>query len=74
MVVATFGTAIPAQAGLLSPLLWFARPKIEKPLTKKCLKMTAGDDVELRERMAPACRNFAKPIAKCLIKQTDSTG
>ncbi len=74
MVVATFATALPAQAGLLSPVLWLARPRIEKRLTKKCLKITAGDDVELRERMTPACRDFAKPIAKCLIKQTDSTG
>jgi len=74
LVVSTFCTALPAHAGLLSPVLWLARPRIEKRLTKKCLKITAGDDVELRERMTPACRNFAKPIAKCLIKQTDSTG
>ncbi len=74
LVVATFGSAIPAQAGLLTPLLWLARPKLEKRLTKKCLKITAGDDVKLREQMTPACRDFAKPISKCLIKQTDLTG
>lgn len=72
--ITSLGAALPAQAGLLSPLLWFARPKIEKRLAKECLAITAGEDIELKERMKPACKEFAKPVTKCLLKETEATG
>ena len=66
--------AMPAQAGLLSPLLWIARPRVEKRLIKECIQITAGEDVDLRESMEPVCKEFAQPVTKCLLKETEATG
>ncbi len=66
--------AMPAQAGLLSPLLWIVRPRVEKRLIKECIQITAGEDVDLRESMEPVCKEFAQPVTKCLLKETEATG
>ena len=73
-ILATSGLSLPVQAGLLSPLFWLGRPRLERRLTKKCVELTAGDNASLIERMKPACKNFTKPVAKCLIKQTEASG
>ena len=73
-ILATSGFALPVQAGLLSPLFWLARPRLERRLAKRCVELTAGDNDALRETMKPACKQFAKPVAKCLIKQTEVSG
>ena len=73
-ILATSGFALPVQAGLLSPIFWLARPRLERRLAKRCVELTAGDHDALRETMKPACKQFAKPVAKCLIKQTEVSG
>ena len=73
-ILATSGLALPVRAGLLSPLFWLGRPRLERRLAKRCVELTAGDNATLRETMKPACKDFAKPVAKCLIKQTEASG
>ena len=73
-ILATSGLSLPVEAGLLSPLFWLGRPRLERRLTKKCLELTAGENASLRQKMKPACKEFAKPVAKCLIKQTEASG
>ncbi len=69
-----FFTTLPAQAGLLSPIYWLAKPKLEKHLYNECVNLVAGGDVYLLSRVKPACKTLSKPIAKCLLKQTVSSG
>ncbi|ABM79590.1 Hypothetical protein P9303_28601 [Prochlorococcus marinus str. MIT 9303] len=73
-ILATSGFSMPVQAGLLSPLFWLGRPRLERRLTEKCVELTTGGNASLREAMKPACKQFAKPVAKCLIKQTEVSG
>tara|TARA_B100000959_G_scaffold54176_1_gene56485 strand:+ start:3626 stop:4129 length:504 start_codon:yes stop_codon:yes gene_type:complete len=74
LLITSLGLVLPVRAGLFSPLLWIARPQVERKLNEKCLEITAGKDDDLRERMRPTCRAFAKPIAKCLVEQSEASG
>ena len=67
-------TAAPAQAGLFAPLLSLARPQLESSLARQCLAISAGGDPELQEAMARPCEALARPIAACLISQTEASG
>ena len=73
-IMASFGLALPAQAGLLSPLIWLVKPRLERHLAKQCIEITAGKDIDLKERMQQACKDFTKPLTTCLIKQTEASG
>lgn len=64
----------PAQAGLLTPLLSLARPQLELSLARQCLSYSAGDDPQLQSAMAKPCEALARPIAACLITQTEASG
>ena len=73
-ILTTSGLTFPVQAGLLSPLFWLGRPRLESRLAKKCVELTAGGNASPRKRMKPVCKKFAKPVAKCLIKQAEYSG
>lgn len=67
-------SSTPIHAGLLSPLLRFGRPRLERRLVNKCVELTAGDNAKLVEKLRPVCTEFSKPLANCLIKHTDDSG
>lgn len=64
----------PAQAGLLTPLLSLARPQLEASLASQCLLFGAGADPQLQVALARPCEALARPIAACLITQTEASG
>lgn len=64
----------PAQAGLLTPLLSLARPQLEASLASQCLLYGAGPDPQLQVALARPCEALARPIAACLITQTEASG
>jgi hypothetical protein len=68
------GAVQPARAGLLTPLLSLARPQLESSLSRQCLTYTAGSDLQLQDAMAKPCAALARPIAGCLISQTEASG
>jgi hypothetical protein len=68
------GAAPPARAGLLTPLLSLARPQLESSLARQCLTYTAGSDLQLQDALAKPCEALARPIAGCLISQTEASG
>ncbi|MFM8525500.1 MAG: hypothetical protein ACKOCM_07765 [Cyanobacteriota bacterium] len=64
----------PAQAGLLTPLLSLARPQLELSLARQCLVYSAGADSQLQNALARPCEALARPIAACLIHETEASG
>ncbi len=73
-LLAFFGASPAAQAGLLSPILGLARPRIETEITKQCLEITAGTTADLLLVMEPPCKALAKPIANCFLGQIEESG
>mgnify|MGYP006287339941 CR=1 FL=1 len=67
-------SAAPARAGWLAPLLALARPQLESSLARQCLAYGAGNDPQLLAALARPCDALARPIAGCLITQTEASG
>lgn len=68
------GPAAPAQAGLLAPLLSLARPQLEASLARQCVRYSAAGDAQLQALMSRPCEALARPIAACLLSQTEASG
>lgn len=64
----------PVRAGLLAPLLSVARPQLEASLARQCLSFSAGGDPQLQALMSRPCEALARPIAACLLSQTEASG
>lgn len=64
----------PALAGLLTPLLSLARPQLEASLARQCLSYGAAGDPQLQASLSRPCEALARPIAACLIDQTEASG
>jgi hypothetical protein len=71
---AFFGACPAAQAGLLSPIIGLARPRIETEITKQCLEITAGTSIDLLLVMELPCKALAKPITNCFLVQIEESG
>ncbi|MEY3735067.1 MAG: hypothetical protein RLZZ624_125 [Cyanobacteriota bacterium] len=66
--------AAPARAGLLAPLLSLARPQLEASLAQQCVRYSAAGDAQLQVLMNRPCQALARPIAACLLNQTEASG
>ena len=66
--------ALPADAGLLMPVLQLMRPQLENRLARTCVEMASGGDRELEQSLKDPCRQLAGPTSRCLIEETDRSG
>ncbi len=65
---------LPAEAGVLGPVLMLLRPQLEQRLAAACVSAAAGDDQNLASLLQDPCRKLAVPTSKCLIEETDTSG
>lgn len=66
--------AMPARAGLLTPLLQLIRPQLETRLMRTCVEMASGGNRELERSLQDPCRQLAGPTSRCLIEETERSG
>lgn len=64
----------PSLLGVLLPVVMLLRPQVEAHLQKECLKVTASDDQQLAQIMEKPCKDIARPIADCLLREAEGSG
>jgi len=65
--------AIPAQAGLMRPVLQLLRPQVEARLASLCVGWLGGADGALAASLEKPCRQLAAPVSRCLVEETDAS-
>jgi hypothetical protein len=66
--------AVPAQAGLMRPVLQLLRPQVEARLASLCVGWLGGSDGALAASLEKPCRQLAAPVSRCLVEETDASG